>query len=90
MAKRGISPRVARVLGGLFIIVAPIIGLIGVAWLVYGTFGEWAYCPHGGNDCIAGWKIGAGLTVVAAAAGLIGFGVLRRERDSSRSGERLT
>jgi len=78
------------VLGGLLIIAATITGVIGIGWLFLDAIGtEWDYCP-GGSDCVAGWKVGAGLTVVAAAAGLIGLGVLRRERDSSRSGERLT
>jgi hypothetical protein len=80
---------VDKLLGALLLLVAAAAGLIGVTWMIFDAVGtEWDYCPDG--DCIAGWKMGAGFTLVAVLAGVVGVSLLRRERNSPRSGERLT
>jgi hypothetical protein len=79
---------VSRLLGAVVLLTAAVIGLIGVLWLFLDAVGgEWDYCR---GDCVAGWKMGVGFIVVAAALGLAGSGLLRRKRNGSRSGERLT
>jgi hypothetical protein len=65
------------------------LGLVGVVWLVLDAAGtEWDYCS--GGDCVAGWKMGAALTLAAFVLGGVGFGLFRRGRHGPRSGERLT
>ena len=77
-----------KVLGALLLLAAGIAALIGILWLFLDAVGtEWDYCPDRG--CIAGWKMGAGFTLAALVAGVAGVSLLRRERRSSRSGERL-
>ena len=67
-----------------------IAGVIGVGWMLLDAVGtEWDWCPRTGNNCVAGWKMGAAFTVVAVIAGVVGLGLLRRERHDSRSRKRL-
>ena len=67
-----------KLLGALLLVVAAIAGVVGVAWIFFDAVGaEWDYCARGG-DCIAGWVMGAGFTVAAVAAGILGFHLLRR------------
>ena len=66
-----------KLLGVLLLAVAAIAGVVGVGWIALDAVGtEWDYCSGGG--CIAGWKRGVGVSVVAVAAGIVGFRLLRR------------
>ena len=69
-----------KLLGVLLLAAATIAGVVGVGWIALDAVGtEWDYCS--GGDCIAGWKMAVGFSVVAVAAGIVGFRLLRRERD---------
>jgi hypothetical protein len=73
---------VNKLLAAVMLLAAAVIGLIGVLWLFLDVVGsEWDYCRDG---CVAGWKMGLGFVVVAAALGLAGSALLRRERHGSR------
>ena len=72
-----------KLLGVLLVGVAAIAGVVGVGWIALDAVGtEWDYCS--GGECIAGWKMGVGFSVVAVTAGIVGFRLLRRERDLPR------
>jgi hypothetical protein len=78
-----------KLLGVLLLMVAVIAGLIGLGWVFLDAVGqEWDYCS--GSDCIAGWKMGAGITVSAVVTAVVGYSLLRRERRRSHPRERLT
>jgi hypothetical protein len=79
----------ATLLGALLLMIAALAGVVGIGWLFLDAFGtEWDFCP-GGNDCIAGWKMGAGFTLAALSAGVLGLRLVRREGRDSGSGQRL-
>jgi hypothetical protein len=77
--KTGHRSYMTTLLGVLLIGVAVIAGVIGVGWLFLDAVGrEWDYCR--GGDCIAGWKMGAGFTLVAVVTAVVGLSLLRGER----------
>jgi hypothetical protein len=85
----GIKTSMAKLLGALLLMISALAGVVGIGWLLLDAVGtEWDFCPSG-SDCIAGWKMGAGFTLVALAAGVLGLSLVRREGRDSGSGERL-
>jgi hypothetical protein len=67
----------------LLVIAGVAAAVLGIGWFFLDAMGtEWDYCP-GGSDCIAGWKMGAGLTFAAVITGLVGLSLLRGTRNGA-------
>ena len=79
----------SKALGVLLLLVAAASAAVGVLWAIFKAIGsEWDYCHRGG--CTSGYVGAAVFIGFAGVVGLVGFRLLRGERNGPRSGERLT
>ena len=68
------SPR--KLFGALPLLMAVVVGAIGLLWAILATVGtEWDYCN--GGSCTDGEIVGLALIVPAAVAGVAGFLLVR-------------
>jgi hypothetical protein len=78
---------VAKALGAVLLLVGAVALVTGAGWVFLDAVGsEWDYCRGDGDECIAGWKIGAGFTLVGVVAVLVGLRVVHGERQGSGRG----
>ncbi len=69
---------------GASFVVALVTGAIAAGWGYVKAVGtEWDYCS--GGECYSAWYFVAVLATVSVASATVGFVILRRGRDSTRS-----